>query len=186
MRIFAALSLPDKALEALEPYFEFLKSNYRGLKPVQPKGLHITLHFFGELNPGQVQDLITLMNTSSALKRPPIDTVLLGLEQFPPKGQPRVIYTPLGQGSSDIINFQKTYLKEISGLGYRPEQKRDSKVHITLARNKFARVPAGSLDKFIYEPFEFSLDKFVLFESRLTPRGAHYTALEEVELTRYY
>lgn len=182
MRIFAALPLPNNAVNALSPYFEFLKNNYKGLKLVKPQALHITLHFFGDLTPSQVQDLITLMNTSEALRRPALKTVLLGLGQFPPKGQPRVIYTPLGEGTSEIINFQKLYLKEIRSLGYEPEQKRDIKVHITLARNKFARVPPGSLEKFHYQPFEFTLDRLVLFESRLSPEGPQYTALEEMEL----
>ena len=53
-------------------------------------------------------------------------------------------------------------------------EKRDYKAHMTLMRKVF-----HGPERAVFDPIEWDVDRFVLVESQLTPRGAHYRIVGE-------
>ena len=90
MRVFAALPLPDRAVEKLGELAAELKARYPDLKVVKPNGMHVTMVFFGELNQERILEVMRVMD-SPELKMASIRAVMGGVGQFPPKGQLRKI-----------------------------------------------------------------------------------------------
>ena len=50
MRVFAGLPLPERTRETIAAWMNTWEAERKALKPVQPTGLHVTLHFFGGLS----------------------------------------------------------------------------------------------------------------------------------------
>jgi 2'-5' RNA ligase len=189
MRVFAALPLPDQAVEKLGKLAEQLKARYPELKVVRPQGMHITMVFFGELGQEQVLEVMRAMD-SPELKMASIRAVMGGVGQFPPKGQPRVIYCPIQKGGPEIGYLYRVYYRLISGVqGLSLEDERDFTPHVTLARNRRERSRASRISLSEVEElfrFEYSLilDRLVLYQSILRPQGAEYKVMKTVALGR--
>jgi 2'-5' RNA ligase len=196
MRVFAALPLPDQAVEKLGKLAAELKARYPDLKAVKPHGMHITMVFFGELNPEQILAVMRAMD-SPELKLASIQAVMGGVGQFPPKGQPRVIYCPIQKGAPEIGYLYRVYYRLVSGVeGLSLEGERgDFTPHVTLARNRGdrgrdghsrgGRSVSGSISLSEVEElfrFEYSLilDRLVLYQSILRPQGADYKVMKTV------
>jgi 2'-5' RNA ligase len=182
MRIFAALPLPGQAVVKLKTLAAELKLRYPDLKVVKPHGMHITMVFFGELNEDQVLEVMRVMD-SPDLKVASIQAVMGGVGQFPPRGQPRVIYCPVRKGAPEISNLYMLYYRLVSrlkGLSLRGE--RDFTPHITLARNKGTRIALGEVEELFRFEHSLILDRLVLFQSNLRPQGAEYKIMKTVML----
>jgi 2'-5' RNA ligase len=193
MRIFAALPLPDRAVAKLGELAAELQARYPDLKVVKPNGMHVTMVFFGELDQRQILDVMRVMD-SPELKVASIQAVMGGVGQFPPKGQPRVIYCPIQKGAPEIGYLYGVYRRLLSGVeGLSLEGERNFTPHITLARSHRERSRGGqgasriSLTE-VEELFRFEhsliLDKLVLYQSILRPQGAEYKVMKTVVLGR--
>ena len=182
MRIFAALPLPDQTVGKLEKINTELKERYPDLRVVKPQGLHITMVFFGELNQDQVLQIMRIMD-SPELKIPSIQAVMGGVGQFPPKGKPRVIYCPLHKGIPEISYLHRLFYQLVSGIdGLSLEAERDFTPHITLARNREARISIADIEELFQFEHSLILDRLVLFQSILRPTGAEYKVMKTVML----
>jgi 2'-5' RNA ligase len=194
MRVFAALPLPEQAVEKLGKLAEELKTRYPELKVVKPQGMHITMVFFGELNQEQVLGVMRAMD-SPELKMASIQAVMGGVGQFPPKGQPRVIYCPIQKGGPEIGYLYRVYYRLVSGVqGLSLEDERDFTPHVTLARNRVARtrvdrrrenrISLSEVEELFQFEYSLILDRLVLYQSILRPQGAEYKVMKTVVLGR--
>ena len=182
MRVFAALPLPDRAVEKLGGLAAELKARYPELKVVKPQGMHVTMVFFGELNQDQILEVMRVMD-SPELKVASIQAVMGGVGQFPPKGQPRVIYCPITKGVPEISYLYRLYFQLLSNIGsISIEEQRDFTPHITLARNKGAPIALSEVEEFFRFEFSLILDRLVLYQSILRPQGAEYKVMKTVML----
>ena len=118
MRVFAALPLPREALEALAPLRTALGARWPGLRPVRTEGLHLTLHFFGEVDEGGVRRLAGLWG-DPGLRGPVLPVAFGSLGRFPERGNPRVIWIGIGRGAEPVCDFQRALESRIAGLGFR-------------------------------------------------------------------
>jgi 2'-5' RNA ligase len=194
MRVFAALPLPEQAVEKLGKLAEELKTRYPELKVVKPQGMHITMVFFGELNQEQVLGVMRAMD-SPELKMASIQAVMGVVGQFPPKGQPRVIYCPIQKGGPEIGYLYRVYYRLVSGVqGLSLEDERDFTPHVTLARNRVARtrvdrrrenrISLSEVEELFQFEYSLILDRLVLYQSILRPQGAEYKVMKTVVLGR--
>jgi 2'-5' RNA ligase len=183
MRVFAGLPIPPAIITRLKKVSDVLKSEYRGVRPVKPEGLHITLFFFGELKDEKVAELIELMD-ERVLARKKIQAAFGGVGQFPKKGNPRVIYIDIEKGRQEIISFYETYINLIGSIGYGNSDKNQEYIpHITLARNQRERIEREFLESLPRVTEDFSIDRCVLIQSVLKPTGAEYSPLKTVMFT---
>jgi len=179
MRIFAALPLPDAVLRVLEETAAALKRQNPRLRTTGTSGMHVTLHFFGELDEHSVEGLGALWE-GRVFARPRIPASLGPLGRFPERGTPRVIWIGLRKGLGEIQALNSLFQERIAGLGYR-EDPRGFNPHISLARNgtmdavRMEGVPAPEMD--------FFFERLVLFRSILSPKGAEYLKLRSEDFT---
>ncbi len=179
--MFAALPLPGPVLHRLEETARLLKGRQRELRTVRPEGMHITLRFFGELGEEEARRVQDALD-DPALRIESIPAVLSGYGQFPPRGNPRVVWCGLGRGAAEVVAFQKTFEAILARAGFPPDaQERAFTPHITLARvPPGVQVPPGTLESLPPLAEAFPFDRLVLFQSILRREGAEYLPLKIV------
>ncbi len=179
MRVFAALLLPPEAVEALQRTMAKLKGDRAGrLRWVQPQGLHLTLHFFGELDDAAVARVASLWDDPD-LASEPISASFGALGQFPERGNPRVVWVGIGGGAEEVVAYQRRLAARLAAMGY-PEEPRGFSPHVTLARNQGERLEPGWRAGVEAPRLDFTIADCVLFQSILEPRGARYVPLRDV------
>lgn len=179
MRVFIALPLPQDVTQKLAKLTQTL-ARFGGLRVVGAQSHHITLIFFGEKNEEDVEILSTLLE-HPALSIPPIQASFGECGQFPPKGNPRVIFINLSDGIQELVDLSQTLHRIITEekFDYTPEKRRFVP-HITLARNKRERLKDNFVSGLGSVEGSFFFDRLVLYESVLRPSGAQYKALKTI------
>lgn len=179
MRVFAALPLPAPVLRTLEEAASALKRSNPHLRITGASGMHVTLHFFGEIEERAVEALGSLWDDGGFI-RPRIEASLGPMGGFPERGTPRVIWIGLRSGIEELRGLNAAFQKRISVLGYR-EDPRGFNPHITLARN--GTMGAVRTEGVPVSEMAFSFGELVLFRSILGPKGAEYVPLRKAVFT---
>ena len=141
--------------------------------------LHLTLRFIGEVDRHRAGDVHAALG---AIHHPRFEVALAGLGTFDRRGQPETVWAGVAP-QEPLKTLHKKIDQAIARVGIEPDQ-RAYFPHITLARLKRSsgRVrdlieQSGGLTS---EPFR--VERFILFESKLTPEGAVYTPIESYPL----
>ncbi len=144
---------------------------------------HVTVRFLGEIEPMLAVEL-ERMARRIAGEVPPFDLVIDRLGAFPTPERARVIWAG-GKAPSEFTKLVSKVNQGLAEFGFPPDRK-EAIAHITLGRVKERpdpRVPQAlseleqGLDSILH------VDRLVLMESVLTPRGAVYNPLFSVSLT---
>jgi 2'-5' RNA ligase len=137
--------------------------------------LHLTLRFIGEVDRHRAGDIHAALG---AIHHPPFDIGLSGLGAFDRRGRPETIWAGVTP-QEPLRTLHKKIDQAIARVGVEPDQ-RAYLPHITLARLKPSSGRIGDLlaesGGLASDPFR--IDRFALFESKLTPDGAVYTIVE--------
>ncbi|MEM1540381.1 MAG: RNA 2',3'-cyclic phosphodiesterase [Candidatus Bathyarchaeia archaeon] len=149
------------------------------LKCVEPKNIHITVRFLGNITPNMIDKIFDCMRKVQFV---PFDIKIQGVGAFPDVRNPRVVWAGIRSGANElrgIFNQLELYLR---GLGFASDPKGFSP-HLTIARVKSGRNKAA-LVKFLMENsnYEFGIVRaecLRLKRSDLTPRGPVYSTLKE-------
>ncbi len=167
MRQFLAIPLPEELRGALKKIISPFRG-IRGLKPVKPENLHLTLLFLGDT--GTEEKFAELRKISFS----PFTLTTTEIKLFPER-KPRLIWVELEKSDELIELYSK-----ITGVF---EVKEKIKAHITLARIKWLlpqdyRVVSEEIGK--ANPFEadFEVSCFKLYNSELQPGGPVYQVAE--------
>jgi 2'-5' RNA ligase len=177
MRLFVAVELPDAVHEAIGRGLGALR---RGLPPsrwVRREGMHVTLRFLGEQAESLVDELAGRLAPRLATETP-VTIALGGGGFFPHERRPRVAW--LGGRAPGLERWAAAAEEAAVACGV-PAEARPFSLHITLARIE-RPWDARAVDDFVHALGRWQLEPFearevVLFESRLQPGGAVYTAL---------
>ena len=181
MRVFAALPLPPAVVGALHSALAPVRRAHPGLRWVTPGGFHVTLHFFGEVSEPGVAALLQALD-DPALRTAAIPARLGNAGQFPPRGNPRVLWVGLERGEPEMRSYWSVFEEKISALGWTPD-KRGFSAHITVARAGNSAI--AGWDRSIEVPrTDFSVEECVLFQSILGRAGAQYVPLKTIPLGR--
>lgn len=174
-RLFVAIRPPEDVRDLLIDAMD----DSPALRWVGDEQLHLTLRFIGEVERPVANDIATWLDR---LRSPKFDIRIRGVGKFEQRNggalwagvEPK---KPLGALAAKVE-------RAIQEVGLEPE-KRAFSPHITLAR--WNRRNADAVDAFLRrnsgltsEPFE--VDRFILFESRLSRHGPHYEAIAQFEL----
>jgi len=178
MRAFLAFEISAPVKEYLQGVSRIMASKATGVKWVKSNGQHITLKFFGEIEESMAK-IIQEKLTGLEGKYGPFVATIKEIDAFPTKRRARVIIVSLEKG----VDIAKAIFHDIEDalltLGIEVE-KRDFTPHITLGRKK---EPTPLLERDIpgLDEMSFVIDRLVLFRSTLTPQGAIYSPVWEIE-----
>jgi len=149
----------------------------RAITWVAPEKMHLTVRFIGEADQRTVKELV--QRIAAPLDEPSFRLAVAGLGAFPRSGPPRVIWLGITEGAEALARLHDEVEARIDGLGLQREE-RPFRAHLTLgrvkapiglaARQAVAAVRADAIG-------DCEIREVTLFESRLSPRGASYTAL---------
>ncbi len=184
MRTFIAIELESEVKENLETIIHTLKPAGPGIKWVDPKGIHLTLKFLGNIS-SEKADVIKAVMNRIVQKHPCFSLNCRRLGRFPVKSRnPRVVWAGVEE-HPELLQIQKELDHELSGLGFSKE-KREFHPHLTLGRaGKKTNSPMLVPEIEKYREVEFGtipVSKIILFESTLTPEGPVYSRLHQSQL----
>ena len=141
--------------------------------------IHLTLRFLGEVDRHRADDVLAALG---GIHHPRFDIAVSGLGTFGRRGQPETVWAGVTP-HAPMKTLHKKVDQAMTRVGVEPEQ-RSYFPHITLARLKRSSGPVRALIEQsggLTSP-SFSVDRFTLYESKLTPEGAAYTAIEDYPL----
>ncbi|MCM8757907.1 MAG: RNA 2',3'-cyclic phosphodiesterase [Candidatus Omnitrophica bacterium] len=187
MRTFIAVELPSEIKEYLSYLQVDLKSCNADVKWVEPKNIHITLKFLGEVKEEKITSIKKIMEKISNQINS-FAVSIFSLNGFPNIESPRVIWVEIKNGQKELLYLNKLLEEELSSIGI-PKEKRPFCSHITLGRVRshfnyhiLKQKIIESLDKPIQENKEFIVKYITLFKSTLTSSGPIYEAIYKVSL----
>jgi len=176
IRTFLALPLASSFEKEVEPIILRLKKEYPEVRWVQPTEIHITLHFFGDITKGKISETSKLI-APIVSKTKPFQISLKGLGSFPDSKRPRVIWMGIKGDVEPLIVLQNAIEKILKQAGF-PCESRSFKPHLTLGRVKFPKRQIHFQQNDFQTTSPKRMDAIVLFQSHMTPQGAHYETLE--------
>lgn len=176
-RLFTALDLPPAAIDAIR---DFQQNNDLDVQArwTPPENLHITLRFVGEVGEEKAEAVEAALDEAPCPA--PFDIEPLGLGVLPSRRTPRVLTARIDP-TEPLRTLYQTLQDVLAEVSVERE-KRTFRPHITLARfrddspervyDALSDAPPLPLDP-------FSVDRFYLYESTLTPDGAVHTIRTE-------
>jgi 2'-5' RNA ligase len=184
IRAFVAISLPDDLIDRIGTLQNDLKAEGLAFRWVNPRNIHLTLKFLGDIPPARVPDIRQSL-TEAAAEHSVFELMAKGIGVFPGLKKPRVIWAGVGGQVEKLRNLQHSVEAHLADLGFAPEKRR-FKSHLTMGRSKGFVDPDHLLaalqqhGRFASKPFW--VDRLALYRSRLDPTGAVYTQLVQVPI----
>ncbi len=178
MRLFAALEPNSKVIANLTELVRRLRP-VAPIRFVHPKNMHVTLKYIAEWPESRLDAVIQVLSEVKVTQ--PLNVPLAGLGYFPSSHNPRVFWVG-AENTPTLRQLASGVDQALSTLGVAPEV-RPYQPHMTLGRV----LDAESLDE-MHHAIEdlpsrdfgtISPERFVLFESSLTPNGPIYRKVAE-------
>lgn len=180
VRSFIAFDIDNESiLKRMTDVQSLLTKTGADLKLVEPKNIHMTLRFLGNITTSMIEKIFEEMKKTQFI---PFDAKITGIGAFPSSRNPRVLWAGITEGADQLRSIFNQLEPRLCSLGFAPEPKGFSP-HLTIARVKSGRNNA-ELARFIGEEanYEFGTVKAAclkLKRSDLTPRGPIYSTLKE-------
>lgn len=185
-RTFVALPIPADRIDRLGQFQARLAPQWPGVRWIEPKLLHVTLAFLGDVD---TLDLATVCRAvaESAAAWPPFTLELEGLGVFPNPARPRVVWFGLtGPGLDVLLPLQQAVTEAVARAGYPVDDDRFHP-HVTLGRIKVGRGPAFDATPILarhqtWSAGSLATSEVVTYASRLGPDGPEYNPLARAPL----
>jgi 2'-5' RNA ligase len=158
-----------------------------GLTWVPASRVHVTLRFFGELTPREVDAVVRAL-TQAPAPRGAFELSIGGAGTFPPHGRPRVLWLGFSRGHDDLLAVHGWARERLAGVV--GDDPRDTfSPHLTIARVR--RDTAAGLGAALREAAARTptpaavagVERITLMESLLSPKGPTYRPVTEVPLS---
>ena len=190
VRAFIAIHISMVASRALADVIERLRTAIpRGVRWVDPEGVHLTLKFLGNIDPGLTDQVLVGVQRSGQCSTP-FQLHLAGLGMFPNDRRPRVLWAGVSGDLDALGELNERVEAAMSDLGF-PKERRPFSPHLTIGRVRegFSSGQGPGIAEYVsaalIEPTEpWWVESLHLVRSNLTPRGADYTSLGSVALIR--
>ncbi|MEM2341935.1 MAG: RNA 2',3'-cyclic phosphodiesterase [Candidatus Bathyarchaeia archaeon] len=181
IRSFIAFDIEDEnIIRELSRVQSALLETGADLKLVEPKNIHITIRFLGEITPAMIDKVYGEMGKVTFS---PFDIEIRGLGAFPNLRHINVIWAGIRRGSNELRSIYYQLEPNLQRLGLKLDDKGFSP-HLTIARVRTGR-KRDELAKIIkdFENHEFGIVRarcLRLKKSVLTSHGPIYSTLREV------
>jgi 2'-5' RNA ligase len=174
-RLFVAIRPPAKVRARLLD----LMGGVAGARWQDEEQLHLTLRFIGEVDRHMARDVDAAL---SSVHHPAFTICLNGLGLFDRRGEPVTLWAGISP-QEPVRALHRKVDQALVRVGVEPDR-RAYIPHVTIARLPRGSGPVQSLLEqsggTTSGPFE--IDRFGLYESRLTPDGPVYEAVERYKL----
>ena len=152
-------------------------------KWVNPRTMHLTLKFLGEIKDQQVVEVCNIARDVAG-RHKSFDINIGGVGCFGGKSA-RVLWVGAGQDSENLLQLQADLEQGLASAGWPPETRKFAG-HLTLCRVRNSRAGV-KLAQLTEEYKDFSLgvvavDSLCVYQSELRPEGPVYTVLGSYEL----
>jgi 2'-5' RNA ligase len=180
IRSFIAFDLDDEEiLRKITAAQSILAKTGADLKLVEPKNIHITLRFLGNITSTTAERIYAEM---TKVQFTGFDVKIRGVGAFPQLRYPRVLWIGITQGADQLRGIFGQLEPRLQALGFAPDSKGFSP-HLTIARVRSGR-NREALVKHVNENtnLEFGTIRaecLRLKRSDLTPKGPIYSTLKE-------
>lgn len=183
-----AVEANPPVVSALERLLTALQQRASALAPrsrvawVPPERLHVTVRFIGHVGADRFEAIARVLE--QPLNLPSFDATVAGVHAFPKSGSPRVVWAGVEQGAARLRDVEREVSARLQRLGMR-EEARDYAPHLTLGRVK---EPNGLRARALLQGLEdepigtIRVDAVTLFDSRPSPKGPTYVALQRTGL----
>ncbi len=183
IRSFVAIPINQEVRANLDELIADLKKFREPVKWVRPDNLHITLRFLGNQEPDRLEELADRLQEKVAAEAFQIE--MEGLGAFPNLSRPRVIWAGVGIGQDKMLSLHGQVEEALEVWGCEPESRKFTS-HLTLGRvkgpireKKFTEFMANRSNCGLGET---QVDRVLIMQSNLLPRGAEYSVLHELKL----
>jgi 2'-5' RNA ligase len=200
MRLFVALDIDPAIRERLARFREEMRRIVPGARWVGVDTFHVTLKFIGEKPPTQLEAIQAAL---APVEGAPVSLTFRGTGFFPNPRAARVFWVGIEAGE-ELAHLAVQVDSALVELGVPKEDKRFAP-HLTLARGSDSRGPRGASGRpgvrpgdrpnSLFAPIQERLsqspplelgsmtaNEFSLYESKLSPAGAHYSRLARFPL----
>lgn len=169
-RLFTAVDLPPAVARSLAA----MGFGLPGARWVAADQLHLTLRFIGEVDGGLCREIGEAL---AEVNFAPFAMGLQGFGCFPPRGPARILWVGV-EPAEPVAALYRKVENVLVRQGLVEPEKRKFAPHVTVAR--LDRVPSRRLGNFLagnnlYRSETFTVDRFHLYSSQLTPKGPIHT-----------
>lgn len=176
IRTFIAVELPERFVPEIEKIESMLDTP--GIKLVEPKHVHITMKFLGDIPEDKVEHIASAL---SQVNCKPFEAMVKGVGVFPKPAYIRVIW--LGaEGNFEALHSEVE--RVLAPFGFEKDDRFSP--HATLARVKMLKEKAALLEKIKklenVDLGAMNVESLTLKKSTLTPQGPIYETLREIKL----
>ncbi|GCE06421.1 RNA 2',3'-cyclic phosphodiesterase [Dictyobacter aurantiacus] len=187
-RTFIALEMNEHMQRHLSGFIHQVAPALPGLRWVDPRGIHLTLAFLGELDDEQLT-LTYEAAQQAARKSRPFSYSLTHPGIFGTLRQPRVLWMGIDEPSGALQYLYRLLQKELVQRDFTGES-RPFSPHLTLARAKAPLNPTeqAALQKILAPNYKagstqpYPASHIHVMKSELSRTGATYTVLQEYSL----
>jgi 2'-5' RNA ligase len=190
MRLFIALDIDEEIRRRIERFVEGVRGFAPDVRFVGPQSFHVTLKFLGESN-----EVELIKVALREVKGQPFPVSFRGYGFFPGAKNARVFWAGIEAGA-ELQNLATAVDAVMAPLRFERE-KGPYRPHLTLARSGSGRPGKmrGDRPNTVFSGLNHKLSQlpppefgtmtareFYLYESKLSPRGAQYTKIENFPL----
>jgi len=189
LRTFIAIELEQELKDQLFRVQDQLRAQgvARGVRWVQPEGIHLTLKFLGDTPLERIEEVKAALARAAA-KVDPFSFSISGLGCFPNTRQPRVVWVGLQEPTGAMVRLRDAVEAQVAPLGF-PTENRAFSPHLTLGRvqryaskSEVRDIGQAVAASAIGVVGEMTARTVCYIQSDLKPSGAVYTTLFEAEL----
>ncbi len=180
MRCFIAIPCPDEVKKKLAVVQDEIK-NFGSIKMVEKQNIHMTLNFLGDVEEPCIQKLsesLRLLDKCSSFA-----VTLKGVGVFPNTSYVRVVWAGV-EDHAFTNDLQRKIEDSVTKLGFNREK--DFHAHYTVARVRQLADKSGLKDYLRFNANRvfgsYTVEKVVLMESKLSPKGPSYSPVAEFKL----
>jgi len=178
IRTFICFEIPAAVKEQIVKLQNELRSYGRGVRWVNPEGIHLTLKFLGDVPEENIGNIAEAVKTA-ARGLSPVTITIASAGAFPNFKRPRVLWIGIEEPTGQMGKIHESIEQELETLGYEKENRRFSP-HLTLGRIKsFEGVEevTDELSNMEINFGEFTAAEIIIMKSELKQTGAVYSPL---------
>ena len=183
VRSFLAVPLPKEVIEGARHLQRRLGRELPDIRWVKPEAMHLTLRFFGDIPEEYLEKIGKVMLSVGSLSSP-FPLRVGGLGAFPLAARARVVWMGIDGGRA-LTELYEALERGLSAIGL-PGENRPYSPHLTLGRSRGRPLDAAkALERHREAACEpVTVDRMVLFESRLHPSGPLHLPVKTVLLEK--